>query len=146
MNIALTQANLDQALRNPWFGIYNRCALDIALAQGLIPVGFAKVYFDIDGLKQANDRWGKVESSRRIKHALCRTTDYTFSAFSGDEILTFCPTHDAVGYAHRIQSDLCSMGLSATFAISLGGHTPDELEEEVSRAKDLGHRGTITVL
>jgi hypothetical protein len=117
INLDNVQFTAHQALINPWFKIFTRNALDIALAQGLIPEDYSAIVLDIDKLKKANEDYGKQGSSLRIRQSLDRYKDLAYTYFSGDEIVLFCSATDALGMCNRLQSDFHENGLSATFVI-----------------------------
>lgn len=131
---------------NVWFGCLTRQALDLAL-EATDLTGKAIVYFDIDRLKAANERWGKAESSRRIREALaCRAEDVILGNwFSGDEFAAIVPTTDALGFARRIQAELQAREMSATFLVWTR-RDMDAAEIGLAAIKDRGIRAAIYVM
>lgn len=138
---------------NETFGCLTRQALDVLLEE-LALDGLAAVFWDIDQLKEANTRWGKAESSRRIKEAIqARVTDCVAGqVWSGDEFIAFLQPVDAVDMAYRILGRLQDLGMSATFCVMLPqpGETPQALlvraDEVCSVFKDAGLRGRVHVI
>ncbi len=116
--VPLNNGTLRKALTSPWFDCWNRNALDLLIESEQIPANYALVLLDVDKLKQANELYGKEGSSLRIRRSLAREKDKIYCVFSGDEMAAFVPYSDAVGFAQRLQSELHSNGLSATFVIS----------------------------
>lgn len=147
MTLSITPAHLDRLILNPWFGTLTRNAFDILLDQIDDWSNRAIVYFDIDGLKQANDRWGKAGSSKRIADALAWRAGDIGCWFSGDEFAAIVPVADALEFAQRIQSELRLQEMSATIVIlsSPGGREAiDRAETLVSECKTRA-RNTIYV-
>lgn len=150
--IARQKATIARLSINEAFGCMTRQALDIFLEDFDLS-GTMAVFWDVDQLKQANARWGKVESSQRIKEAIrARGTDITAGqVFSGDEFIAFPPEGDAVDMAWRIQQEFNSRDMSATFVIALPrpGETASALLARVDSVcntrKGQGYRGTIHI-
>lgn len=138
---------------NAIFGCLTRQALDIFL-EGFELKGTCAVFWDVDGLKQANERWGKSESSSRIREAIkARITDCVAGqVFSGDEFIAFPPIDDAVDMAWRILERFRTLEMSATFILTppRPGETADELLSRVDEAcaerKERGQRNTVHVI
>lgn len=136
-----------------WFHCLTRPAVDERL-RTIDPIGKAIVYLDIDGLTAANNRWGKIESSRRIRESLSTRYHDMFIGqyFSGDEFVAVMDMRDARGYAERTQAELSARGMSATFVI-VACHDRSPLTEQIDYAETLtaaqkahGNRASITVL
>ena len=112
-----------------WFGVLTRQGLDEALAD-LDVTGLYLVFFDIDRLKQANDRYGKVKSSAYIKASIQpRANDILGEKeriigqwFSGDEFVGIFTESEVLGYAQRVQRTLHQYQMSATFIILPATH------------------------
>jgi diguanylate cyclase (GGDEF)-like protein/PAS domain S-box-containing protein len=89
---------------------------------------FSLLLFDLDHLKQINDRYGHVTGNRalcRLADALCvscRDID-TAARFGGDEFALVLPETEAEAakiVAHRICSILASDGRDPTLSVSVG--------------------------
>lgn len=112
-----------------WFGVLTRQGLDEAL-KDLDVTGLQLVFFDIDRLKQANERYGKIKSSAYIKASIHpRANDILGEKerivgqwFSGDEFIGLFADNEAIGYAQRVQRTLHSYAMSATFIILPATH------------------------
>lgn len=140
---------------SPVFGVPTRSALEVALLDFDL-TGLALVYFDIDQLKQANELWGKVVSSRKIATALhARATDLLIGQwFSGDEFLALVPIQDATAYAEVLLASFKAQSMSATIVIIDPTLLPvmtiiqltDYADEVVTTMKKAGLRGVITTI
>jgi len=102
-----------------WFGCLNRNGLDEAIAE-LEFDGLCLVFADVDNLKQANERWGKVSSSARIAQAIkMREVDIVFGQwFSGDEFAAFVPVETAYEFAMHWQSNFKAVDMSISICIA----------------------------
>ena len=102
-----------------WFGCLNRNGLDEAIAE-LNFDGLCLVYGDVDDLKLANLKWGKVNSSARIAQAIkMRETDVICGQwFSGDEFCAFVPVETAYAFAQHWQSNFRSVDMSISICIA----------------------------
>lgn len=137
---------------SPVFGCLTRSALDVLL-RDFDFTGLGVIYWDIDKLKELNLRWGKEESSRRIREAIAaRSTDCVAGqVFSGDEFIAFPQEEDCLQMAQRIRDAMHALGISATFLITrlLPDETPAEmlkrLDQQSDAFKALG-RDTIYVI
>ena len=151
--VVAAQSHLIERLSvNQAFGCLTRQALDVLLE--VMPLdGLGVVFWDVDYLKQANDRWGKTESSARIKEAIkSRATDCVAGqVWSGDEMIAFPPLAEAEQMAGRLYQAFLAQRMSATFVVTevQPGETPTELLKRVDHLcsihKDLGQRGLIHV-
>lgn len=118
----------NNALRtNPWFGVLTRNAFDQYL-RSVEWTHKAIIYLDVDGLKQANNKWGKEESSRRIRAALSVRSNDIGTWFSGDEFALVVDIHDALGVALRLRDAFHAQNMSATFLIATGGTGPRDID------------------
>lgn len=121
-----TQQQLKEAHRamhalllDPTYGCYSRSGLEQRW-HARQPDHDTLVFFDLDGLHDANERLGYHEVDRRIAAALKvdRTTIILGRYYSGDELVLLCSAADAPGLAQRIRAQLAVHGLSATFGIT----------------------------
>lgn len=133
------------------FGCLSRQGLNLA-TRDLDLTPLAVVYWDVDRLKRANERWGKPVTSDKIAQSLAahRSTDcitIAGQAFSGDEFCAFPLWEEAEAFAIRIQHVLHLEEMSATFAIFAPVGTAQECmaqgEKLCSSAKDAGIRDAI---
>ena len=109
-------------IRSPFFGtdILNRNGLDLLLPT--IKPDQWLCFFDVDGLKQINERYGKLYAGKLISICIeVRITDQLLTVgqwYSGDEfVAVFNTKFDAIGYAQRTQAHMHQSNYSATFAI-----------------------------
>lgn len=102
-----------------WFGCLNSNGLNEAISH-LDLTDLCLVYFDVDNLKQANEKWGKPESSRRIAAAIqLRETDIVYGQyFSGDEFMAFVRKDQALGLVLRLRKNFAAVEMSATYVIA----------------------------
>jgi diguanylate cyclase (GGDEF)-like protein/PAS domain S-box-containing protein len=88
---------------------------------------FALLLFDLDGLKQINDRYGHLTGS----HALCRVADVlsfcrdidTAARYGGDEFAVVLPETGAEAasqVAHRICDSIAHDGMGPLLSVSIG--------------------------
>jgi diguanylate cyclase (GGDEF)-like protein/PAS domain S-box-containing protein len=88
---------------------------------------FALLLFDLDGLKQINDRYGHLTGS----HALCRVADVlsfcgdidTAARYGGDEFAVVLPETDAEAanqVAQRICDSIANDGMGPLLSVSVG--------------------------
>jgi diguanylate cyclase (GGDEF)-like protein/PAS domain S-box-containing protein len=88
---------------------------------------FALLLFDLDGLKQINDRYGHMRGS----HALCRVADVlsfcrdidTAARYGGDEFAVVLPETDgqaANQVAQRICDSIANDGMGPVLSVSMG--------------------------
>src|SRR5467141_2314047 len=88
---------------------------------------FALLLFDLDGLKQINDRYGHLRGS----HALCRVADVlsfcrdidTAARYGGDEFAVVLPETDAQAanqVAQRICDSIANDGMGPVLSVSIG--------------------------
>jgi diguanylate cyclase (GGDEF)-like protein/PAS domain S-box-containing protein len=120
---------------------------------------FAIVFFDLDGLKQINDRHGHLVGSRalcRLADALsscCRVID-TPARFGGDEFALVLPETEAEAanqIARRIYETLAKDGRGPSLSVSFGiavyqqGNSIESLLSEADRALYLMKRSRATV-
>ncbi len=88
---------------------------------------FALLLFDLDGLKQINDRYGHLTGS----HAICRVADVlsscrdidTAARYGGDEFAVVLPETDAEGanqVAQRICDNIANDGMGPLLSVSIG--------------------------
>ena len=88
---------------------------------------FALLLFDLDGLKQINDRYGHLTGS----HALCRVADVlsfcrdidTAARYGGDEFAVVLPETDAQAanqVAQRICDSIANDGMGPALSVSIG--------------------------
>jgi len=144
------------------FGCYTRKALTRDLLPSFDARGFAIVYFDIDGLTQLNNAYGKAERKHpAVPHvnerifaafAAMRTADVLIGQwFSGDEFVALVPAADAYGFTLRLQAALRANGITATFVLQVYNHSItlrqaiDLADNETSRYKSAGLRDRIHI-
>src|SRR5467141_3666331 len=88
---------------------------------------FALLLFDLDGLKQVNDRYGHLTGS----HAICRVADVlsfcrdidTAARYGGDEFAVVLPETDAEAanqVAQRICDSIANDGMGPLLSVSIG--------------------------
>jgi len=88
---------------------------------------FALLLFDLDGLKQINDRYGHLTGS----HAICRVADVlsfcrdidTAARYGGDEFAVVLPETDAEAanqVAQRICDNIANDGMGPQLSVSIG--------------------------
>lgn len=113
------QAKCERLSISRWFGCLNRNGLDEAIS-GMDFAGLSLVYIDVDDLKLANNRWGKVESSARIAKAIkMRRSDVVFGQwFSGDEFAAFVPNDVAYSFAMHWQQNFKAVDMSISVCIA----------------------------
>lgn len=134
------------------FDCLNRNGLD-ELLYDLDCAGLALVYADVDDLKAANLKWGKLNSSARIAQAIkMRNTDIVLGQwFSGDEFAAFVPIDDAYAFALHWQSNFkaVDMGISICITpIKLGASIEclaDQCDEKLTFVKQYA-KGLIVYL
>ena len=90
--------------------------------------GFALLFFDVDGLKAINDRYGHLAGNR----ALCRLADVLSSScrdidtparFAGDEFAVVLPeihARDATQVARRVCESVANDANGPTLSVSVG--------------------------
>jgi GGDEF domain-containing protein len=108
------------------------------------------IFFDIDGMKEANTAWGYSEVNRRIAAVMSqiRSNERSGRWFSGDEIVIICPESEAYQTADRIRLAFIEQEMGATFAIApcispLLEECVQPASDAVQVAKGEGRRGTI---
>lgn len=139
MMVRINVDDLRELRTNQWFGCLTRPALVQELRRLEVDRSdLSLVYFDIDNLKDCNNRWGKDGSSMRIRAGL-RGFDLLGSWFSGDEFVAVVPDDDARGLAERFQRQLRENGMSATFLIAKYNDLAsiDAAEERLCRIKNV---------
>jgi len=121
-----------QAARDPLTGLvnYRRLAevLDMEIKRS-VRTGreFALLLFDLDGLKQINDRYGHLTGS----HAICRVADVlsfcrdidTAACYGGDEFAVVLPETGVEGasqVAQRICDGIANDGMGPLLSVSVG--------------------------
>lgn len=123
---------------NTSFGCLTRQALQLDIMFGVLSSErLSIVYWDLDGLKNANETMGEEIVNLKVRQSLNRWTDRVYSWFSGDEFVAFIRDSDAAGFARRLQVELRSHGLRATFCI-VDNNSPvpeDQIKVAVSRVK-----------
>jgi GGDEF domain-containing protein len=130
----LSDPTIRQLSINKSFGCLTRNAFEFLL-DGMDWRNKCILYFDIDNLKTANNEYGKAGVNERIKDSISfRATDIA-QWFSGDEFVAVVSIEDVLGFARRIQKELHSRGLSATFIILTNSTDIDRAETLVSEGK-----------
>lgn len=145
-----TESELEYITHNRWTGILTRETFDVELTY-IDPTGLALVVWDIDNLKEHNNRHGKLVSTTKMRNgARCSNVEMTAHLWSGDEYASICRMQDAIGLANRVQAGLHIEGMSATFVILECFSAADvaryllEMDDLINYIKQAGHRGTIT--
>jgi diguanylate cyclase (GGDEF)-like protein/PAS domain S-box-containing protein len=121
-----------QAARDPLTGLVNYRHLAEVLAMEVkrserTGREFALLLFDLDGLKQINDRYGHLTGS----HAICRVADVlsfcrdinTAARYGGDEFAVVLPETDAEvanQVAQRICDNIANDGMGPLLSVSIG--------------------------
>src|SRR5467141_459128 len=121
-----------QAARDPLTGLANYRHLAEVLAMEVkrserTGREFALLLFDLDGLKQINDRYGHLVGS----HAICRVADVlsfcrdidTAARYGGDEFAVVLPETDAQAanqVAQRISETIANDGMGPLLSVSIG--------------------------
>jgi diguanylate cyclase (GGDEF)-like protein/PAS domain S-box-containing protein len=122
----------EQAARDPLTGLANYRHLAEVLAMEVkrserTGREFALLLFDVDGLKQINDRYGHLTGS----HALCRVADVlsfcrdidTAARYGGDEFAVVLPetnSEAANQVAQRICDSIANDGMGPLLSVSIG--------------------------
>jgi len=122
----------EQAARDPLTGLANYRHLAEVLAMEVkrserTGREFALLLFDVDGLKQINDRYGHLTGS----HALCRVADVlsfcrdidTAARYGGDEFAVVLPETGAEAanqVAQRICDSIANDGMGPLLSVSIG--------------------------
>lgn len=133
---------------NVKFGCLTRQGLEVALMYTDL-TGRVCVYWDVDGMKAANDRWGKSGSNVRVKAALhVRASDMLAGqVFSGDEFAAFPLAEEALEMAQRLLEAFHQQEMSGTFVIvPLHPDGPDATltyADEMCAATKAGQRNRI---
>ena len=132
------------------YGVLTRNGLDLRWRQlGAQADRLEVVFFDLDELHAANERYGYADVDRRIRAALqVRASDLCVARwYSGDELVIVVGAGDGHGAAERILARLRANGLSATFGVvPAQRHLAQAVmaaSRKVQSAKALGLRGTI---
>lgn len=144
--IADLRAALEAADRDPIWGIYTRGGIERRMTR--LDGTMAVIVADLDGLHDANDRYGHAGVDMRMTIALRGTDAGRWQ--QGDEFIVLVPRADAVGAAQRLQRALADQGLSATFAVVWGcdqaSVAAGQLRiEEAKRANERGQVYTVAV-
>ncbi len=121
-----------QAARDPLTGLVNyrhlAGVLDMEIKRSeRTGREFALLLFDLDGLKQINDRYGHLTGS----HAICRVADVlsfcrdidTAARYGGDEFAVVLPETDAEAanqVAQRICESIANDGMGPPLSVSIG--------------------------
>jgi diguanylate cyclase (GGDEF)-like protein/PAS domain S-box-containing protein len=141
-----------QAARDPLTGLFNYRHLAEVLDMEIkrserTGREFALLLFDLDGLKQINDRYGHLIGS----HALCRVADVlsfcrdidTAARYGGDEFAVVLPetgAEEANSAAQRICLGIANDGMEPVLSVSIGvavyPHDGERIET-LLRAADL---------
>jgi diguanylate cyclase (GGDEF)-like protein/PAS domain S-box-containing protein len=122
----------EQAARDPLTGLANYRHLAEVLAMEVkrserTGREFALLLFDVDGLKQINDRYGHLTGS----HAICRVADVlsfcrdidTAARYGGDEFAVVLPETGAEAanqVAQRICDSIANDGMGPLLSVSIG--------------------------
>jgi GGDEF domain-containing protein len=135
----------------PTYGILTRQGLDrswLKLERRFQHL--AVIFFDVDHMHKANEKYGYEEVDRRIRQSLnqSRSTERVGRWYSGDEIVIICPIAESEVAARRIAAAFAENGLSVTMAIAPCTSADLELNVKtaadlVQEAKRMGDRGSI---
>ncbi|MGB3613089.1 MAG: diguanylate cyclase [Elainellaceae cyanobacterium] len=111
------------------------------------------LFFDVDGMHDANERWGYEAVDSRIRAAIAQFRQSRGSSivarwYSGDEVLAVVPQKDAVGAAERMLQVFREQELGVTIGvcdISVGDwrEAVRVASGLVQDAKRRGNRGQI---
>lgn len=147
-------ADRDSLLYDPVFGCLNRAGLERQWTITRATHGI--IFFDLDNMKQANDRFSYDGVNARIKLALLRSVraDETYAGrwFSGDELVLCAPKQVLVTIAERAKLAFADEGLTFTAAISHGYGFYDLFEvvqqasQAVQAAKRANDRDVILIV
>lgn len=145
--ITYLREELRQADRDAVWGVLTRRGLERRMPKP--HSGQATIVCDIDNLHDANDSYGHAGVDERMTIALRATDGHPAGRWQhGDEVVCFAPQGDAVGLALRLQAELHSQGLAATFAVVWGcDHAAvTRGQARIEAAKRDGKRGRVFVV
>lgn len=144
----LVQRQRIQQMRiDPTYGCLTRTAVETSP-----PKEGAIVFWDIDHMHEANERYGYQAVDVRIKTAIDQiraSRDCRLIArwYSGDELIYNCPTEDAPAAAQRVLDLFEEQGLSVTASYAVIGEEWHEAvvsaAKAVQAAKAAGQRGVV---
>ncbi len=140
---------IEESTTDPLTGLYNRRKFDLRAKEEVMRAEryseiFAVIFFDLDGLKNVNDRYGHYAGDEQICRFAAlmkknlRGADCSFR-IGGDEFIVLLPHTDARGaykVAHRIRRDFSSEEIGTSFGISVfrrGGDINDMIREADQR-------------
>lgn len=146
--IALLTAERDAAEFDSIWGIYKREGVERRMAH--LRTGMAVVVVDIDGMHDANTRYGHAGVDRRVTRVMCavRTDDTLAGRWQqGDELVIFCHQDDAIGLARRLLAEFRADDMSATAAVVFEPtHAGVALgQAQIEVAKRANQRGRVYV-
>lgn len=151
MNRSYTKDEIEYITHSRWTGLMTRETFDIELRYIVNFNELALVFWDIDELKSANNKYGKVVCSAKMRAGAREAgIELVANVWSGDEFCAIVPMQDALGLANRVQRGLKAEEMSATFVILEAFGAADvsqylnEMDELINVIKQAGGRGTIS--
>lgn len=144
--VAQLRAELDQAHRDPIWGIYSRQGVERRMAH--LTTEHATIVVDLDDMHGANAAYGHAGVDRRVARALgcIRHNDVLAGRWlRGDEVVLFPRTADALGLAHRLLGALLALDLSATIVVVWGNDQASIAAglARIETAKHANERGRV---
>lgn len=143
------RAELDQALRDPIWGIYSRQGIERRMRH--LTTDHATIVVDMDKMHHANTAFGHDGVDSRITRALAciRSADVLAGRWlRGDEVVLFPLAVDAIGLAHRLLGALLALDMSATIAVVWGNDRAAVTvgTAQIETAKEQDQRGRVFVV